>query len=101
MWCSQWVAHRDPRWFPDPEEFRPERWDPETGDDIPDYAYFPFGGGPRVCLGSRFALVEAVLILAVLARRYDLDIDPGELRPAAMLTLQPDRKVMATVRARR
>lgn len=100
VWTSQWATHRDERWFPEPEEFRPERWDPEEGDDIEEYAWFPFGGGPRVCLGTRFAMVEAVLILAVLARRFELDVDPGTVNPVPTLTLQPDREVMATVRAR-
>ncbi|MGW7055489.1 cytochrome P450 [Streptomyces sp. NPDC054887] len=100
VWSSQWATHRDPRWFPEPLKFRPERWDPDTGDDIPEYAWFPFGGGPRVCLGARFAMVEAVLVLAVLARRFELDVDPGEIRPVPSLTLQPDREVLATVRAR-
>ncbi|MFF8914421.1 cytochrome P450 [Streptomyces sp. NPDC015032] len=100
VWTSQWATHRDERWFPEPEEFRPDRWDPERGDAIEEYAWFPFGGGPRVCLGTRFAMVEAVLILAVLARRFDLDVDPGTVSPVPALTLQPDREVMATVRAR-
>ncbi|MEV6307441.1 cytochrome P450 [Streptomyces sp. NPDC051840] len=100
VWSSQWATHRDARWFPEPEEFRPERWDPDSGDEIPEYAWYPFGGGPRVCLGTRFAMVEAVLILAVLARRFELEVDPGTVNPVPTLTLQPDREVMATVRAR-
>ncbi|MFD7326031.1 cytochrome P450 [Streptomyces sp. NPDC059875] len=103
VWSSQWATHRDGRWFTDPEEFRPERWgtaEGEAAEEIPEYAWFPFGGGPRVCLGTRFAMVEAVLILAVLARRFRLDLDPGEIRPVPSLTLQPDREVHATVRAR-
>ncbi|MFF9687476.1 cytochrome P450 [Streptomyces sp. NPDC014623] len=100
VWSSQWVTHRDERWFPEPAAFRPERWDAETGDDIPEYAWYPFGGGPRVCLGTRFAMVEAVLVLAVLARRFELEVDPGTISPVPALTLQPDRDVMATVRAR-
>ncbi|MEI7030253.1 cytochrome P450 [Streptomyces pratensis] len=100
VWSSQWATHRDARWFPEPEEFRPERWDAERGEEIAEYAWFPFGGGPRVCLGTRFAMVEAVLILAVLARRFALDVDPGEIGPVPSLTLQPDRDVLATVRAR-
>ncbi|MGW8884878.1 cytochrome P450 [Streptomyces sp. NPDC055749] len=100
VWSSQWSTQRDPRWFPEPETFRPERWDPESGDEIAEYAWFPFGGGPRVCLGTRFAMVEAVLILAVLARRFDLDVDPGTIGHVPSLTLQPDREVLATVRAR-
>ncbi|WP_406859860.1 cytochrome P450 [Streptomyces sp. HUAS MG47] len=98
VWSSQWATHRDARWFPEPERFRPERWQSEN--DIPEYAWFPFGGGPRVCLGTRFAMVEAVLILAVLARRYRLAVDPAEIRPVPSLTLQPDREVLATVEAR-
>ncbi|MDQ0792789.1 cytochrome P450 [Streptomyces sp. B1I3] len=100
VWSSQWVTHRDERWFPQPGEFRPERWDPDHGDEIEEYAWFPFGGGPRACLGTRFAMVEAVLVLAVLARRFELDVDPGAVDPVPTLTLQPDREVMATVRAR-
>ncbi|MFJ3585559.1 cytochrome P450 [Streptomyces sp. NPDC090127] len=105
VWSSQWATHRDGRWFGEPEEFRPERWCGGEGapaDEIPEYAWFPFGGGPRVCLGTRFAMVEAVLILAVLARRFrlDLDLGPGEIGPVPSLTLQPDREVLATVRAR-
>lgn len=100
VWSSQWATHRDARWFPEPEEFRPERWDATDGDEIPEYAWFPFGGGPRVCIGTRFAMVESVLLLAVLARRFTLDVDPGEITPLTGLTLQPDRDLLATVRAR-
>ncbi|MFF0486177.1 cytochrome P450 [Streptomyces sp. NPDC004435] len=105
VWSSQWSTHRDPRWYADADSFRPERWlagdEGRPAEEIPEYAWYPFGGGPRVCLGTRFALVEAVLVLAVLARRYDLDVDPEEIRPVPSLTLQPDREVRATVRARR
>ncbi|MFE4662000.1 cytochrome P450 [Streptomyces hydrogenans] len=104
VWSSQWATHRDPRWYGDADAFRPERWladdDAEPAEKIPEYAWYPFGGGPRVCLGTRFALVEAVLVLAVLARRYDLDVEPEEIRPVPSLTLQPDREVRARVRAR-
>ncbi len=103
VWSSQWATHRDPRWYGDAEAFRPERWtggDGEAAEEIPEYAWFPFGGGPRVCLGTRFALVEAVLVLAVLARRYHLDVSADEILPVPSLTLQPDRDVLATVHAR-
>ncbi|MER7624419.1 cytochrome P450 [Streptomyces sp. NPDC126503] len=104
VWSSQWATHRDPRWYGDAEAFRPERWltdeDGEPAERIPEYAWFPFGGGPRVCLGTRFALVEAVLVLAVLARRHQVDVAADEIRPVPSLTLQPDREVIATVRTR-
>jgi cytochrome P450 len=98
VWTSQWAVHRDPRWFDAPAEFRPERF---LGPPAhPNYAWFPFGGGPHVCLGNRFALVEAVLVLAMVAQRYRLDIDPGlDIRPQPLLTLQPGRDVPATLTA--
>ena len=84
----QWVVHRDERWFDDPDDFRPERWDAER--DRPEYAYFPFGGGPRHCIGMRFALMEAKLVLATLAQRFAFE--PGTEPPIDLsmrLTLQP------------
>ncbi|MEU4095733.1 cytochrome P450 [Streptomyces sp. NPDC026673] len=99
LWSSQWSAHRDARWFPAPGEFRPERWEGEEAAALPDHAWFPFGGGARACLGARFAMVEAVLVLATLARRFHVDVDPGDLPPRPGLTLQPGREVTATLRA--
>jgi len=84
----QWVVHRDERWFDEPDEFRPERWEAER--DRPEYAYFPFGGGPRHCIGMRFALMEAKLVLATLAQRFAFE--PGTQPPIDLsmrLTLQP------------
>jgi len=88
----QWVVHRDERWFDDPDAFRPERWATER--DRPEYAYFPFGGGPRHCIGMRFALMEAKLVLATLAR--DFAFEPGTEPPIDLsmrLTLQPSDPV--------
>lgn len=85
---SQWVVHRDPRWFPNPEGFDPERWTPERAKELPRYAYFPFGGGPRVCIGNHFAMMEATLILATIVQRWRLDLLPGqhlELSPSVTL----------------
>ena len=85
---SQWVVHRDPRWFPNPEGFDPDRWSPERAKAIPRYAYFPFGGGPRVCIGNHFAMMEATLILVRIAQHYRVDLLPGqtlELRPSVTL----------------
>ncbi|MFI9237568.1 cytochrome P450 [Streptomyces sp. NPDC053079] len=98
VWCSQWSTHRDPRWFPDPVAFRPQRWDADAPDPIPDHAWFPFGGGQRTCLGARFALVEAALVLATLAQRFHVDVDGGDVKPEAGLLLQPAVPLRATVR---
>lgn len=87
---SQWVNNRDERWFKNPELFDPERWTPEFCAELPKYAYFPFGGGPRTCIGNNFALMEAVLLLAMIARDYHLELAAGEkveLKPA--VTLRP------------
>lgn len=75
---SQWVVHRDPRWFPNPEGFDPDRWTPERSKDLPKFAYFPFGGGPRICIGNHFAMMEATLILAIIVQRFRLELLPGE-----------------------
>ncbi|MFN2413876.1 MAG: cytochrome P450 [Pyrinomonadaceae bacterium] len=87
---SQYVIQRDPRFWPDPERFDPERWTPEAKAARPQFAYFPFGGGPRRCVGEGFAWTEAVLILATLARRWRARLVPGravELQPR--ITLRP------------
>ncbi|MER7702504.1 cytochrome P450 [Kitasatospora sp. NPDC097605] len=98
VWCSPWTTHRDPRWFPDPEAFRPERWDPDAPTAVPDHAWFPFGGGRRACLGARFALVEATLLIATLAQRFHLHVDPGEPTPHPGILLQPAEPLRATLR---
>jgi cytochrome P450 len=67
---SPWVVHRDGRGFEDPEAFRPERWENDLARRLPRFAYFPFGGGPRICIGNRFAMMEAKLVLAVAVQRF-------------------------------
>jgi cytochrome P450 len=102
VFMSQWVVHRDPRWFDDPESFRPERWADGLARRLPRYAYFPFGGGPRVCVGNQFAQTEAVLLLATIARRYRLRLAPGAVvTPLPTMTLRPDRGVRVILDARR
>nr|MBP8948184.1 cytochrome P450 [Promineifilum sp.] len=77
LWLSPFVMHRRPEFFPDPERFDPDRWTPERERALPKFAYMPFGGGPRVCIGNGFALMEAHLIVAAIARRYRLRLRPG------------------------
>jgi cytochrome P450 len=87
---AQWVVHRDTRWFDAPEEFRPERWEGDFIKRIPRFAYFPFGGGPRQCIGNAFALMETTLILATVAQRYRLRLVPDHpVVPLASITLRP------------
>ena len=87
---SQYVMHRDPRFWSEPERFDPERFTPEAKAGRPQFAYFPFGGGQRRCVGEGFAWMEAVLILAALARRWRLRLVPGaQVRTEPRITLRP------------
>jgi cytochrome P450 len=87
---SQYVLHRDPRFFPEPEGFDPDRWDRDGAAKLPTFAYFPFGGGPRTCIGEPFAWVELTLILATLAQRWRVRPVPGEVvEPWPHVTLRP------------
>jgi len=86
---SPWVSHRDPRWFPEPEKFNPDRWLSGETEKLPKFAYFPFGGGARVCIGERFAWTEGVLVLATLAQRWKLRLVPGQkVETRAAITLR-------------
>ena len=86
-----WVVQRDPRRFDDPEVFRPERWAGEHARRLPRFAYFPFGGGPRQCIGNSFATMEAVLLLATIAQRFRLTLEPGQrVTPTPYVTLRPE-----------
>jgi cytochrome P450 len=97
----QWSVHRDPRWFPEPDVFRPERWEPEQARRLPRCAYFPFGDGPRICIGNNFAMIEAVLVLTTLARRYRLELAPGPpLQFLLSVTLRPRDGVHMVLRQR-
>jgi cytochrome P450 len=89
---SPWVIHRDPRWYAEPTAFLPERWlDGTLERSLPDGAYLPFGAGSRVCIGKRFAELEAILVLAVLGRSHALRLQPGErLRLKPSVTLRPE-----------
>ena len=85
---SEQRRHRDARSFPEPEQFRPERWMQEL--NLPKMAYFPFGGGPRVCIGSAFAMMEATLGLATIVQKFGMTA-PANYRvtPFPSITLQP------------
>jgi cytochrome P450 len=87
---SQWVLHRDRRYFSDPEKFVPERWLDEQSRKLPRFAYFPFGGGPRQCIGAAFATMEANLLLATIAQRFRLSAVSGHpVVPVPSFTLRP------------
>jgi cytochrome P450 len=98
VFTSQWATHRDERWYRTPELFRPERWNPagETA-HLPEYAWFPFGGGPKKCPGNHYTRMKVVLVLAVLAQRVRLRIGwTGVQANRGMITF-PDRPVFARV----
>ena len=98
---AQWVVHRDPRWYEAPEEFRPERWEDDLMKRLPRFAYFPFGGGPRQCIGNTFAVMEATLILATIARKFRLRLVANHpVTPLASITLRPRHGVHVTLEAR-
>ncbi len=94
LYLNQWVVQRDPRWFDEPDVFKPERWDNDLVKRLPHGVYFPFGDGPRVCIGNHFATMEAVLVLATIGQRYRMTLvfdDPLELVPS--VTLRPKHGV--------
>jgi cytochrome P450 len=86
---SPYVMQRDPRWFPHPERFNPERWSPEARDARPKFSYFPFGGGARVCIGERFAWMEGVLMIAAITQKWKLRLAPDQrVEPLPLITLR-------------
>jgi cytochrome P450 len=98
---SPWVIHRDPRFFPEPERFNPDRWTPDFQRALPRFAYFPFGGGPRICIGAQFASMEAALVLATIAQRYNLRLVPGHpVETFPSMTLRPRHGLRMTLHAR-
>lgn len=90
IWLSQWVMHRMPEYFPDPETFMPDRFEPQHGVKHPQFAFFPFGGGARRCLGMTFAYEEARIVLAMLLQRYSpVLVDDFPVVPRPLITLRP------------
>jgi len=97
VFMFQWAIHRDPRFFDEPEHFLPERWTEEFTSRLPKYAYFPFGGGPRQCIGNYFAMMEVVLLLATIGQRFRLALVPDHpvtLLPAMSLRPRDGIKVV-------
>jgi cytochrome P450 len=101
VFMSQWTMHRDPRFYPDPERFDPGRWTPEFRASLPRYAYFPFGGGTRRCIGETFAWTELVLLVATIAQHWELQLVPGHpIATQPLLTLRSKHGMRMTPRAR-
>jgi cytochrome P450 len=98
----QYITHRHPDYWEEPDRFAPERFEPARSAGRPPFAYFPFGGGQRQCIGSNFALMEAQLVLATLAQRYTLKLVPGHpVEPEPIVTLRPRHGLRMTLRQRR
>lgn len=97
-----WVLHRDPRNFQEPEAFRPERWMGNLARELPRFAYMPFGGGPRVCIGQRFAMIEAVLVLTTMVQRFSMEWQSDrKVTPFPSITLRPNGGVWLKIKERR
>jgi cytochrome P450 len=89
IYMPQWVVQRDERWYDDPDEFRPERWDRERTLERPDFSYFPFSGGPKQCIGRTFAMVEFKAVLSMFMKQTDVELlseEEPELNPSVTLT---------------
>jgi cytochrome P450 len=98
---SQYVMHRDPRYYPDPLRFDPERFMPQAKARRPKLAYFPFGAGPRQCIGESFAWMEGVLALATIGQKWKLRLQPGQkVEPQPLITLRPKYGLRMTVERR-
>ena len=98
---SQWITQRDARFFSEPERFDPDRWSTCACQNLPRFAYFPFGGGPRQCIGATFAMTEAVLLLATIARKFRLvPVEQDRVVPVPSLTLRPKDGIRMELRAR-
>ena len=98
---SPWVTHRDARFFSDPGRFDPDRWTPEFKASLPKFAYYPFGGGPRQCIGEAFAWMELVLIAATIAQRWTLSLVPGHrVAPQPLVTLRTKHGMKMTLTLR-
>lgn len=98
--ASPWVTHRHPRLWDEPEEFNPERFTPEREKARPRYAYFPFGGGPRACIGQHFSMMEAVIVTAAAVRAYQFTATQEQVKLFTGITLRPAEPVLSRIEAR-
>jgi cytochrome P450 len=90
IYMSQFVIHRDGRFYPDPLKYDPDRWGAEEDSRLPKFTYFPFGGGPRRCIGEPFAWMEGVLLIAAIASRWKMSLAPGHrVVPDPLITIRP------------
>jgi cytochrome P450 len=98
IWLSPYITHRHPDFWENPDVFDPERFSPERSAGRPHFAHYPFGGGPRLCIGNHFAMMEAQLVLATIAQRYRLRLVPNhQVEPQALLTLRPRNGLPMTI----
>jgi cytochrome P450 len=101
LYLCPYVMHRHPRYFPDPNRFDPERFTETAKKERPQFAYFPFGGGARVCIGEHFAKMEGTLVLASIAQRFRLSLVPGQtIVPEPKMTLRPKHGLMMRIQQR-
>jgi cytochrome P450 len=99
---SQYIMHHDSRYFPEPGRFDPERWSPEARETRPQFSYFPFGGGPRRCIGEGFAWMEGILLIACLAQEWQMRLAPNHpvaLKPVITLRPKHGMRMIATRRS--
>jgi cytochrome P450 len=101
LYLCQYIMHRNPRYFPQPARFDPERFSETAKQGRPQFAYFPFGGGPRVCIGEAFAKMEGLLVLAAVAQQVKLVLVPGQtVVPEPRMVLEPRNGIMMQVTRR-
>jgi cytochrome P450 len=101
LFMSPWLMHHDARWFDEPRRFNPDRWSDGLADRLPRHAYMPFGGGPRICIGNTFAMMEAVLLLATIAQKFSFGRVSGPpVQPFPTITLRPRGGVTLRVASR-
>jgi len=98
---SPWVTHRHPQYFSNPEQFQPDRWAGDLEKQLPKCVYFPFGDGPRICIGKNFALMEATLLLATIAQKFQLTLQSDQpIVPAPSITLRPKNGIHVKITKR-